>query len=141
MLRIGMWCMALLALIPEPSFSLAGSSQAVTEELEHLVQIRAHESSDPRLLLHMSGLYLNAGKDVYTDGPRRRAAYEEGARLAKRALEIQDANADAHYLYAANLGSVAQLKGLTASAVTVSELKRHVARALALQKDHAPALH
>jgi tetratricopeptide (TPR) repeat protein len=61
--------------------------------------------------------------------------------VAQRALDLQEANADAHYLYAANLGSAAQLKGLTASALIVRELKMHVARALELQKDHAPALH
>jgi tetratricopeptide (TPR) repeat protein len=84
---------------------------------------------------------LDVGKDVYTDETQRRAAYEEGARIAKRALDLQDTNAEAHYLYAANLGSAAQLKGLTASALTVRELKRHVTRALELKPDHAPSLH
>jgi tetratricopeptide (TPR) repeat protein len=86
-------------------------------------------------------LYLNLGNDVYTDVEKRRTAYEAGSRIAKRALGLQNANAEAHYLYAANLGSVAQLKGMMASALTIQDLKYHVTRALELQKDHAPSLH
>ena len=119
----------------------AASPPSVLDRLDALVRARANESSDPRLLVTMSRLYLDAGTEVYTNDVQRRAAHEEGARIARRALELQEASADAHYLYAANLGSAAQLKGLTASALIVRELKVHVARALELQKDHAAALH
>jgi tetratricopeptide (TPR) repeat protein len=71
----------------------------------------------------------------------RREAYEEGARLAQRALSLREADAEAHYLYAANLGSAVQLRSLIAGALTVGTLKRHVTRALELKPDHAPALH
>jgi hypothetical protein len=111
------------------------------DDLDRLVKARAHESSDPAVLVKLSELYLNVGQEGDTDATRQQAAFDEGARIAKRALDLQEANADAHYLYAANLGSAAQLKGLTASALTVRELKVHVARALELQKDHARALH
>lgn len=111
------------------------------DDLDGLVKARAHESSDPGVLVRMSGLYLDAGQERYTDATQQRAAFEEGARIAKRALDLQEANPEAHYLYAANLGSAAQLKGLTASALTVRELKLHVTRALELQKNHARALH
>ncbi len=111
------------------------------DELDRLVKARAQESSDSGVLVNMSKLYLDLGQEGYTDATQRRAAFDEGARIAKRALDLQEANADAHYLYAANLGSAAQLKGRTASALIVRELKMHVTRALELQKDHAPALH
>jgi tetratricopeptide (TPR) repeat protein len=111
------------------------------DNVDSLVKARAHESSDPVVLVKLSGLYLEVGREGYTDATQQQAAFEEGARIAKRALDLQETNADAHYLYAANLGSAAQLKGLTASALTVRELKVHVARALELRKDHAPALH
>ena len=138
-------CHVLIALLISVVVNLhqvqAASPQSVPAELDTLVKARADQSSDPRLLITMSRLYLAAAQDLYTDAAQRRVAYEEGARIAQRALELQEANADAHYLYAANLGSAAQLKGLTASALTVRELKAHVARALELQKDHAQALH
>ncbi|MBI3356914.1 MAG: hypothetical protein HY038_09125, partial [Nitrospirae bacterium] len=72
---------------------------------------------------------------------KRRDVYEEGAKCARRAIELREQNADAHYLYAANLGSAAQLKGMMASALTIQDLKRHVTRALGLNPNHAPALH
>jgi tetratricopeptide (TPR) repeat protein len=129
----------LLAGLLHPAY--AAPPRSAIDELDRLVKARAHESSDPGVLVKMSELYLDVGQEGDTDARQRRAAFDEGARIAKRALDLQEANADAHYLYAANLGSAAQLKGLTASALTVRELKMHVARALELQKDHAPALH
>lgn len=119
----------------------AAAAGSAIDDLDRLVKARAQESSDPVVLVTMSKLYLDVGQEDYTDATQRRAAFDEGARIAKCALDIQEANADAHYLYAANLGSAVQLKGLTASALTVRELKMHVTRALELQNDHAPALH
>jgi tetratricopeptide (TPR) repeat protein len=110
-------------------------------ELQSALELRARDSTDPHLLTKVASLYLDLGVDLYQEKEKRLAAYEEGARFARRALELQEGSAEAHYLYAANLGSAAQLKGVVASALTVSELKAHVRRALELKHDHAPALH
>lgn len=111
------------------------------DELRQLLAANADRYSDPAVLVKLASLYLNLGDDGHLDVEKRRTAYEAGARIAKRALELQNTNAEAHYLYAANLGSAAQLKGLMASALTIQDLKYHVKRALELQKNHAPALH
>lgn len=116
-------------------------TSALERELHTLLANQAPASSDPRILVHLADLYLDLGDDAYTEETQRRAAYEEGARLARRAVELDESNAEAHYLYAANLGSAAQLKGVMASAFTVNDLKRHVRRALELNPNHAPALH
>jgi hypothetical protein len=110
-------------------------------ELQSALELGARDSTDPHLLTKVASLYLDLGVDLYQEKEKRLAAYEEGARFARRALELQEGSAEAHYLYAANLGSAAQLKGVVASALTVSELKAHVRRALELKHDHAPALH
>lgn len=115
--------------------------QAIQRELHALQEAKADQSSDRRLLLRMADLYLDLGDEVLTGADERRQAYEEGARLADRALAMREADAEAHYLYAANLGSAAQLAGLVRAAVSVRTLKRHVTRALELQPDYAPALH
>ncbi len=117
------------------------SPQSPEDELRHLFATNADKSSDPAVLVKLASLYLNLGDDDDTDVEKRRMAYEAGARTAKRALELQNTNAEAHYLYAANLGSAAQLKGMMASVLTIQNLKYHVNRALELQKDHAPSLH
>lgn len=129
------WCVLTLV---APAVS---SPQSLEEELRQLIAANADKSSNPLALIKLANLYLNLGNDGNRDVEKRRIAYEAGARIAKRALELQNENAEAHYLYAANLGSAAQLKGMMASALTIQDLKYHVTRALQLQKDHAPSLH
>jgi len=128
----------LLAQVESPSSSAAEA--ALERELYKLLADHADSSSDPRALVRLADLYLDLG-DEYREEAKRRAAYEAGARVAQRAAALDDFNADAHYLYAANLGSATQLKGAMASALTINDLKAHVRRALALKPDHAPALH
>lgn len=117
------------------------SKPSLEQQLQALLAQKTQRASDPDFLVRLADVYLDLGDDVYTDESKRRAAYEEGARIARRAIDLQEHNAHAHYLYAANLGSAAQLKGVMASALTVNELKRHARRALELKPDHAPALH
>lgn len=114
---------------------------SVEEEIKSLVASGAQESEDPVFLTRLAGLYLDAGDDLYTEKHLRLQAYEEGARMAEKALDIQDDDARAHYLYAANLGNAASLKGVMASAFTVRTLRSHVTRALELEPDYAPGLH
>lgn len=114
---------------------------ALQEQLKQLLAQKAEHPSDPAILIRMADLYLDLGDDPDLEQVKRKAAYDEGAKAAKEAIALQEQNADAHYLYAANLGSAAQLTGLMASAWTVKELKQHVDRALAIKPDHASALH
>jgi tetratricopeptide (TPR) repeat protein len=123
----------------DPPLSPAAET-TLERDLHRLLADHADSSSDVHTLLHLADLYLDLG-DEYQEEGKRRAAYEEGARLALRAVALDDTNADAHYLYAANLGSATQLKGAMASALTINDLKAHVRRALALKPDHGPALH
>lgn len=81
------------------------------------------------------------GDNLFNDTASRIGAYEEGARIAKRAMDIREDNAEAHFLYAANLGSAMHLKGVVASALGVRDVKAHTARALQLNGDHIFALH
>ncbi|HJT22713.1 MAG TPA: tetratricopeptide repeat protein [Nitrospira sp.] len=119
----------------------AVDSDNLQAQLQHLLAQKSERSSDPAYLVRLSDVYLDVGDDVSLDIPTRTAAYEEGAKIADKAIELQERNADAHYLYAANSGSAAQLKGMMASALTIQDLKRHVKRALELNPNHAPALH
>ena len=118
-----------------------GESPAVIEaDVQALLKLRAPRPADQPLLLRLSARYLDLG-DELTEDVKRREAYEAGAAAAKRALELQEENAQAHFLYAANLGSAARTAGLVAGATSVNEIKRHVRRALELREHHAPSLH
>jgi tetratricopeptide (TPR) repeat protein len=136
-------CSAAVLIFSQPSNALSSDSTAsgLEQQLQALLAQKTQRSSDPGFLVHLANLYLDLGDDAYSEESKRRAAYEEGARIAREAINLQEQNAQAHYLYAANLGNAAQLKGGMASALTVSELKAHVRRALELKQDDAPALH
>lgn len=110
-------------------------------QLQVLLSQKNDRASDPEFLVRLADLYLDLGDDDSLPTSKRRDAYEEGAKFARRAIELREQNADAHYLYAANLGSAAQLNGTVASALTIQDLKHHVTRALELNPHHAPALH
>jgi tetratricopeptide (TPR) repeat protein len=91
-------------------------------------------------LLTLSQACLDAGDDLYSDPARRRQAYEEGAEAALRAIALSEETAEAHFLYAANLGNAVQLGGRARAAMSLSTIKAHLARAIALNPHHARAL-
>ena len=115
--------------------------QSLERELATLLEAQAQRFSDHTLLLKLADLYLDIGNDLFTDPKQRLVAYKEGARFAQRALELQEDSAEAHFLYAANLGEAAALKGVVQSFLSVNKIRFHVMRALELKKDHVPALH
>jgi hypothetical protein len=53
---------------------------------------------------------------------------------------MDDSNPDAHFFYAANLGSSERLKGLTNAAMVVKDIRHCAMRAIALNAKHAQAL-
>lgn len=114
---------------------------ALEQELQVLVSSGADQSDDPAQLLHLASMYLDLGYGEYVDPEKKLASFQEGARLAKKALEQEETSADAHFLYAANLGKAVQLQGLVAVALTLQTLKNHVNRVLELDQEHAPAHH
>jgi tetratricopeptide (TPR) repeat protein len=135
------WLLTFEAMCSGGAARATESGQGLEQQLSTLLVQRDQRASDPDFLVRLADLYLDLGDDGYTEESKRLAAYEEGAKVARQAIDLQEHNAHAHYLYAANRGSAAQLKGMMASALTVQELKRHVNRALELQPDLAPALH
>ncbi|MDC8448054.1 MAG: hypothetical protein LV473_06835 [Nitrospira sp.] len=143
-----MTCIVLLFCLYEASVSIVeyAIAEPTTEgglqhQLQGLLSQKNDHASDPEFLIRLADLYLDLGDDDSLAISKRRDAYEEGARVAHQAIELREPNAQAHYLYAANLGSAAQLKGMMASALTIQDLKHHVTRALELNPHHAPALH
>ena len=114
---------------------------ALEQELQVLVSSGADQSDDPAQLLHLASMYLDLGYGGYVDSEKKLASFQEGARLAKKALEQEESSVDAHFLYAANLGKAVQLQGLVSAALTLQTLKKHVNRVLELDEEHAPAHH
>lgn len=115
--------------------------ETLERELKILVREGAANSNDLTRLLRMAGLYLDLGYGVYVDREQKLAAFQEGARLAQKAFDLRESSADAHFLYAANLGSAAELEGLVAAALTIQKLKKHVNRVLELDPENVQAHH
>jgi len=116
-------------------------SESPLTQLQTLLSQGSQDSSDPTTLLRMADLYFEIGEDIYQEENQKRQAFEKGSSLARRVLDMQENNAEAHFLYAANLGGAAQISGVIASALTVNTLKTHARRALELNPNHAPSLH
>ncbi|HWF61015.1 MAG TPA: tetratricopeptide repeat protein [Nitrospira sp.] len=148
---VGRWSPIIFVLgflLVEPSdvvLRQATAESVMGGDLPHQLQLllgqKNEHSSDPEFLVRLADLYLDFGDDDSLPTSTRRDAYEEGAKFARRAMELRERDADTHYLYAANVGSAAQLTGMMASALTIQDLKHHVMRALELNPHHAPALH
>ncbi len=82
------------------------TSQRSASPLTHLHTLlaqRGQDSSDPATLLPLADLYLEIGQDIYQEESQKRQAFEEGFRLDRQVLDTEESNADAHYLYAADL--------------------------------------
>lgn len=94
-----------------------------------------------QLLVQLAEVYLDMGDDLYIQDSERLRAYQDGAEFALQALTLDQHNASAHFLYAANLGHVAQLRGIIAAVLSINEIMSHVKAAVFLDSSHAPALH
>src|SRR6266480_3254138 len=115
--------------------------QSLERELATLLEVRLQRSADRGYLLKLARTSFDMGNDLLTDNEKRIEAYEEAARLAQHALELKEADAAAHFLYAAALGKTAEIKGMTASLLSLEEMRTQVTRALELQGDHVPSIH
>lgn len=130
----------LFGIVTVSAMATAETRQALESTIQAVLAEQAGHVANVSALVRLADLHLDLG-DERTDPALRKAAYDEGAKYAKQALDREERNAQAHYLYAANTGSAAQLKGMMASALTVADLKAHIRRALELQPNHAPSLH
>ncbi|MFI5398170.1 MAG: tetratricopeptide repeat protein [Candidatus Binatia bacterium] len=82
---------------------------------------------------------LHRGEDALTKEGRL-TAYREGFELAKRAVQADDRNADAHFACFANGGRVMLLEGKVANPVNLWTVNRELDRVLDLNPNHVDAL-
>ena len=114
--------------------------QSLKQDLQHLLKSSKNGADDITTFLQLAETYMNIGDDLLSDLDERIAAYEQGRFYAEQALYLEEANAGAHFLYAANLGNASQLKGHAYGALKINDILKHVRRAVEIKPDHAPAL-
>ncbi len=121
------------------SLKASDTPEGVIQELQHFLSEGKAESDDPAVLRHLANLYLDLGYGLYVDKEKKIASFREGARLAKKALELDESSATGHFLFAANLGKAAQLQGWVAAARALGTLQYHVNRVLEIDENHVLA--
>lgn len=82
---------------------------------------------------------LQRGEDATSDDAKR-SAYTEGLELARRAVALDDRNADAHFAVFGNEGRLMLLDGVTPNPISLLQVNRELERALELDPNHADAL-
>jgi tetratricopeptide (TPR) repeat protein len=75
-----------------------------------------------------------------TDPKQKRLAYEEGLELARRAVTLDEGNADGHFAIFANEGRLMLLDGVAVNPVNLYKASRELDRALELDPKHSDAL-
>lgn len=133
-------CPGLAEVLAQRNEIPVGYPQSIQSELQALLVRLRQQPSSPELLVKAASTYFDLADDLLTDNGQRQAAYEEGAKAAKKAFQLDDTNADAHFFHALNLGNAARLQGAASGALVVNELKSCLDRAIALNPNHAQAL-
>jgi tetratricopeptide (TPR) repeat protein len=103
------------------------------KEIAEEILVKEPENVNVRVLI--SRYYFFSGEGLAKDDDKR-AVYEKGIEWAKKALKLDEKNADAHFYYAASLGRCAQLKGIFNAMGSAGEIKKEFERTLELDPKH-----
>jgi tetratricopeptide (TPR) repeat protein len=100
----------------------------------------ARDTSEQAQALATRALHcLQRGEDA-TDPEVKRSAYSEGLALARRAVRLDDENADAHFAIFGNEGRLMLLDGVTPNPISLLKVNRELERALEINPNHTDAL-
>lgn len=102
--------------------------------------VLAVEAGDDAVTLTNRSLECLRRGEAATDRQAKYDAYREGLDLARQALALNEANADAHFAAFANQGRIFLLDGVSANFLNLLRVSRDLDRALELNPNHADAL-
>ena len=117
-----------------------GYPQSLQVEREILTKQLVSDPQNLKLWKRLAEVYMNIGDDLLEKEDEKIVAYGKAATAAQQALDIDEGDAEAHFLYAANIGNAAKLQGLTVGAMKLPDIIKHVDWAIKLDPQHAPSL-
>lgn len=117
-----------------------GYPESLRQQREDYTAALIEDLNNPQLWKQLSHVYMNMADDLLNDKSEKIEAYDKGLKAATQAMMLHPDDAENHFLYAANLGSATQLRGITSGVVNLSEVIKHVDRAIELDPHHAPSL-
>ncbi|MEM7009298.1 MAG: hypothetical protein AAF462_09225 [Thermodesulfobacteriota bacterium] len=91
-------------------------------------------------LIFLSRVWLTYGYVRERTKEGKIKAFETGREIAKRAIEIEPDNPDAHFFYVANLALVGETKGVLNSLFMLPEIRRELDTILELDPNHCYGL-
>ncbi len=104
-----------------------------------LAQVIESDPKNIRALYEYSKVCYLRGDDA-RDKKEKLKFYKQGVELAKKAKNIDDGCAEAHFWYLVNLGRMGQTKGILNSLGLVPEIKKEIDKVLKLDSLHTGAL-
>ena len=119
---LGLACLSLIAPARAEHESLPPDyPDSLERELAALQAKIATQGARLDRLIAGAELYLDIADDLFEDDAQKRLAYEAAAEMARRALQLEERNAQAHFLYAAARGSAERLKGIANAGLVLGE--------------------
>ncbi len=108
--------------------------------MEILEKILDNNPKDVEALIFLSRIWLTYGYAKAPNREERIKAYKNGGEIAKRAVELEPKNPDAHFFYVANLASLGNTQGIIKSLFMLPRVRREIDTVLELDPDHAYGL-
>lgn len=114
--------------------------RAIDRAIEITEGVLKKEPGNVEALLFLSRLWLTYGYVKARSRLELIRVFENGTEAARKALEIEPDNPDAHFFYVANLASLGDTKGLFNSLFMLPEVRRELDTILSLDPNHANGL-
>jgi len=115
-------------------------SQNIDRSIEILEGILIQQPENIEVLNFLSRVWLTYGYAKARTRDDMVIAFDNGVKVAKKALKVAPNNADAHFFYVANLASLGDAKGMFSSLFMLAEIRRELDLILELDPNHAYAL-
>jgi tetratricopeptide (TPR) repeat protein len=111
------------------------------QALEWYEKAIALRPNDYELLWEMSNRYQIYGQTLGSDQKREKLEHwKKGVEYGRRAVKANPDGKEGHFYYMANIGAIAQLKGILQSTWKVRKIKMEMDRTLKIDPDYPPAL-
>lgn len=112
-------------------------SKSIDDSIEILETIIKQEPENVEALNFLSRVWLTYGYAKARTKEDLIFAFENGVKVAKKAIEIAPENPDSHFFYVANLASLGDAKGVFNSLFMLPEIRRELEIILELDPNHA----
>jgi tetratricopeptide (TPR) repeat protein len=111
------------------------------QALEWYEKAIALRPNDYELLWEMSKRYQIYGQALGDNQKKEKLEHwEEGVEYGRRAVKADPDGKEGHFYYMANIGAIAQLKGILQSIWKLRKIKREMDRTLEIDPNYPPAL-